>query len=393
MILLLALAHSVPAQIAANKCKFLGNVIGNSVPSSFDQYWNQVTPENGGKWGEAEPQRDAMDWTALDAAYNHAKDKGYPFKQHTFIWEQQKPGWLAALSPEEQLEEIGEWMQAFCDRFPDTDMIEVVNEPLNAPPTFSAALGGEGGMGFDWVIKAYELARNYCPDAKLLINEYNILAGYTSTESYLQLVGLLKDRNLIDAIGLQGHSLEETSASAIGARLDAMATAGLPLYITEFDVRGTSSEQLAIYKEQFPVLWSHEAVHGITLWGYVDGQMWRNEAHLLTSGGTERPALGWLKDYVKSTIGGTFCDLVTAVDEEDHGLKIYPNPSVDGAIRIERADGVGKVRIVDSLGRLVAETDGGGRAQVNLALDVVPGVYVLRVANPRQTVTRKVIVK
>jgi hypothetical protein len=33
------------AQIAAGKDKFVGNVIGQSIPSSFATDWNKVTPE------------------------------------------------------------------------------------------------------------------------------------------------------------------------------------------------------------------------------------------------------------------------------------------------------------------------------------------------------------
>lgn len=391
--LLVFLVPSVQAQIAANKCKFLGNIIGTSVPPSFDQYWNQVTPENAGKWGETEPQRDVMNWAPLDVAYNYALEKGFPFKHHTFIWEQQKPGWLEALSAEEQLAEIEEWMQAFCERYPEADMIEVVNEPINAPPTFAAALGGGGITGYDWVVKAFELARDYCPNAKLLINEYNILNGYTSTASYLAVINMLKGRGLIDGIGLQGHSLEETTAADIKSRLDAMAVADLPLYITEYDVRGTNNQQLSIYQQQFPVMWSHDAVQGITLWGYVQGQMWRDDAHLLTSGGSERPALVWLKEYVKSTIGGTFCDLVTSVEDNDYNLKVYPNPAVGGAIRVERPEGVGMVRVVDSMGRVVAAANGNGKEFVTLNLEVAPGLYIARITGLGRTLTRKIWVE
>ncbi|HEY8511810.1 MAG TPA: endo-1,4-beta-xylanase [Cyclobacteriaceae bacterium] len=391
--ILVLFTQAVSAQLAVNKCKFLGNVVGSSVPPSFDQYWNQITPENSGKWGEAEPQRDAMNWAPLDAAYNHAIAKGYPFKQHTFIWEQQKPGWLAGLSAAEQLEEIEEWMQEFCSRYPDTDMIEVVNEPVNAPPTFASALGGAGSTGYDWVIKAFELARNYCPDAKLLINEYNILNGYTSTQSYLQIINLLKDRDLIDGIGLQGHSIEETTASELKSRLDAMATAGLPLYITEYDVRGTNSKQLDIYRKQFPVMWAHPAVKGITLWGYIQGQMWRDEAHLLTSGGTERPALVWLKEFVGSTPDQPFCDLVTGVEREESVLKVYPNPVVDGTVRIERTEGIGTVKIIDPLGRVLVSTDARGETAITVNFTgAAPGLYIVSVTNFSQTVTRKFLI-
>src|SRR5690606_28307595 len=392
--ILLLLTYPVSAQLAVNKCKFLGNVVGNSVPASFDQYWNQITPENAGKWGEAEPQRDAMNWAPLDAAYNHALAKGYIFKQHTFIWEQQKPGWLAGLSAAEQLEEIEEWMEAFCSRYPATDMIEVVNEPLNAPPTFAPALGGAGSTGYDWVIKAFELARNYCPDAKLLINKYNILNGFTSTQSYLQVVNLLKDRGLIDGIGFQGHSIEETTASELKSRLDAMATAGLPLYITEYDVRGTDNKQLDIYRNQFPVMWAHPAVEGITLWGYIQGQMWRDEAHLLRAGGTERPALVWLKDFVENTPDEPYCDLVTGVEGEESGLRLYPNPAVDHLVRVERTDGIGTVKIIDTLGHVLTSVDARGETSITLDLDgVAPGLYVVTITHVGKTLTRKLWVE
>ena len=56
----LLLAQPASAQIAAGKTKFLGNVTGNSVPSNFGTYWNQVTPENASKWGSVEGTRDVM---------------------------------------------------------------------------------------------------------------------------------------------------------------------------------------------------------------------------------------------------------------------------------------------------------------------------------------------
>lgn len=44
-------------------------------------------------------------------------------------------------------------------------------------------------------------------------------------------------------------------------------------------------------------------MQGVILWGYVQGQMWRTDAHLIRTDGTERPALKWLRGYVKLTNG------------------------------------------------------------------------------------------
>ena len=88
------LGQPAAAQIAAGKAKFVGNVTGNSVPSNFGTYWNQVTPENGTKWGSVEGTRNVMNWAAVDAAYNWAQTNGYKFKFHNFVWGAQYPSWL-----------------------------------------------------------------------------------------------------------------------------------------------------------------------------------------------------------------------------------------------------------------------------------------------------------
>ncbi len=80
-------------------------------------------------------------------------------------------------------------------------MIDVVNEPLHAPPSYMNAIGGSGSTGWDWVIWAFEKARQYCPNAKLLINEYDVLSSTTNLANYISIINLLKARNLLDGIG------------------------------------------------------------------------------------------------------------------------------------------------------------------------------------------------
>src|SRR5690606_6018635 len=103
--------------------KFLGNVYQSSTPTNFSMYWNQVTPENAGKWGSVESSRDSMNWGGLDNAYNFAQSNGYPFKQHNFVWGSQQPGWLGGLSATEQRAEVEEWIAAYCERYPATNYI------------------------------------------------------------------------------------------------------------------------------------------------------------------------------------------------------------------------------------------------------------------------------
>ena len=386
--------------IAAGKPKFLGCIYSTSQELYFANYWNQVTPENGGKWGTAEPTRDKMVWTQTDAAHALARDNGFPFKWHVLVWGNQQPSWIENLPVAEQLAEIKEWFQAVADRYPDIDFIEVVNEPLHDPPNqagngggnYINALGGNGATGWDWVLEAFRLARQYFPDSKLMINDYNIINNNTSTTDYLKIIKLLQAEALIDQIGVQAHafSTRNTSESTIKGNLDRLAATGLPLYVTELDIDGSTDQvQLDEYQRIFPVLWEHPAVQGITLWGYRPG-MWRTPygAYLIENdGSTERPALIWLRGYVDGTTGET----LHPSDSADH-ISIYPNPLGAGPLMITGIDGIDRIELFDLAGRRLQyfRVDGD---RIALEPSLSPGLYLLKLSNGQQIYSKKLIVK
>jgi endo-1,4-beta-xylanase len=317
--------------IATGNAKYLGAAWSPGTASlNFANYWNQVTPENGGKWGTVEGTRDVMNWAQADEAYALAKSHGFTFKWHTLVWGSQQPGWIAALPAEEQLAEIDEWYAAIAARYPEIDQIDVVNEPLHAPPAYINALGGAGTTGWDWVIKSFEMARQYFPNAQLLINDYSITNDGNATTRYLQIIQLLKDRGLIDGIGDQVHAFSTTEAAPMPnhrANLDRLAATGLPIYGSEFDLDGVAfgvindDVQVANYKRVFPVFWEHPAVKGITIWGYVRGFHWRNAQGdwLLYPNGGERPALQWLIRYVQNVPATVTAGQVLTVSESAAG--------------------------------------------------------------------------
>jgi GH35 family endo-1,4-beta-xylanase len=304
--------------IATGKSKFLGSAYSSVQKVNFAAYFNQVTPENDGKWGAVEATRDVMNWAGMDSAYKLAKDKGFPFKMHTLIWGNQQPAWIENLSPAEQLEEIEEWFAAVASRYPAIEIVEVVNEPINDPPNSAGngggnyiyALGGYGLTGYDWIINAFKLARkHFGSGTRLWINEYNIVNSIPRTQQYLNIANLLKSENLIDGIGVQAHAFSTTATSAtITANLNTLATAGLPLYATELDIDGLDNQvQLDAYKRIFPLFWEHPAIKGVTLWGHRPGH-WRTAqgAYIVLENGIERPAMEWLKGYVAGTVLPTY---------------------------------------------------------------------------------------
>jgi autotransporter-associated beta strand protein len=283
--------------------KFVGNILHSTttVDPVFDTFWNQVTPENSGKWSSVEATRDVMNWTQLDFAYNYTRTRGIPFKLHTLVWGQQYPAWMDSLPANEQLAEVEEWIAALAARYPGTEYIDVVNEPLpgHAPAPFRNALGGAGATGWDWVSWTFQKAREYFPNAKLHINDYNVINSDSTTTQYLTIINLLKDRGLIDGIGEQAHFYESTSLTTLQNNLNRLAATGLPIFITELDINiANDTNQSNRYQQLFPLLWTHPSVRGITFWGYKQGQIWRTDGYLLRSDGSERPALTWMKNYI-----------------------------------------------------------------------------------------------
>ena len=317
-----AVAQEAPsAPLAEGLDKWLGSIYSGSQFRDHELYWNQVTPENAGKWGSVEPARDQMNWTAADDAYLHAREYDMAFRFHVLVWGSQQPGWIAGLPPAEQLEEIREWFDAVAKRYRNLDYVEVVNEPLHQPPdgrdgagNYIGALGGYGDTGWDWVITAFEMARRIFPaSTRLLINDYGILSDLNAAGRYREIIELLQERDLIDGIAVQGHAFNTRPGSFKGRQvLDFLAETGLPIQVAEMDVDGnpnsdpslsdeqSDQNQLADMQRIFPVLWEHEAVEGITFWGWRPG-LWRQsqEAYLVRSNGSERPAMEWLREYLE----------------------------------------------------------------------------------------------
>ena len=300
------------APLAEGQARFLGCAYSAEQAPGFASYWNKVTPENAGKWGSVEAVRDRMEWSALDEAYQFAQRHGIPFQMHVMVWGNQQPEWIKTLSPEEQREEIEEWFAAVAARYPKLDYVEVVNEPLHDPPgkdnegggNYLQALGGAGASGWEWVLESFRLARRHFPQSVLMINDYSITDNDKDTARYLAIIELLRSEGLVDAIGVQGHAFattDKTPMSVHRANLDRLASTRLPIHVTELDVDGPDdAAQLRDYQRIFPVFWEHPAVQGITLWGYRPG-LWRTKegANLVREDGSERPALQWLRSYMR----------------------------------------------------------------------------------------------
>lgn len=296
--------------------KFLGNIIGGTTGDKgivedtiFAQYWNQITPGNVGKHGQVEHERDQYKWHGLDYVQMLAQKHDLVFKHHAFVFDHGnyalKP-WLKELSADEIREEVEEWIVDYFQRYPDTEIVDVVNEALQSVVDERVRMALGGDEEDQWIRWVFEKARKHAPkDCLLLINEYSVLNDSARVIRYKELVqNLMKDGNL-DAIGLQGHALEKIDAQVLKQRMDALASTGLPIHITEYDIdEADDATQKIIMAAQFPVFWEHPAVAGVTFWGYKEGETWIPSSCLILKDGTERPAMQWLRGYLKENPDG-----------------------------------------------------------------------------------------
>ena len=301
-------ATTVHAQLIDNPNKFLGNITTRYQMDTdgflYRNLWNQVTPETETKWASIEGNRGSFNFGGADNAYNYAKKWNLGFKFHCLIWGAQYPSWLDNLSTDQQYVEIVKWFDAVKAHYPDLKMIDVVNEavPGHQPARYKDALGGDGQTGYDWIIKAFEMAHERWPDAILIYNDYNTFQ-WQRTE-FINLVKTLINAGApIDAYGCQSHDLTDMSVSSFKSAMNEIQNAlKIPMYSTEYDI-GTSDDalQLQRYKEQIPVMWEASYCAGITLWGFIYGATWTTDGNSgIIRNGQDRPAMTWLREYMKS---------------------------------------------------------------------------------------------
>ena len=310
-LLCVALATTVSAQLSTNPDKFLGNITtqgnvdaGGGIPV-FSKLWNQITCENESKWASVEGTRNSYNW-GCDRAFNYAKQHHFTYKFHALVWGAQYPSWIENLSYEERQAAIVKWFDAVKKKYNHLPMIDVVNEAIEGHQAgthfMKEALGGGGKTGYDWLIKAFEMAYERFPNSILIYNDFNTFQW--NTDQFIDLVRSLRDAGApIDAYGCQSHDLTDCSFNNFTTAEKKIQDAlKMPMYSTEYDI-GTEDDKLQEqrYKEQIPYMWEKDYCAGITLWGYVYGKTWTTNGNSgIYKNGKERPAMTWLKEYMAS---------------------------------------------------------------------------------------------
>ncbi len=171
----------------------------------------------------------ALNFDSCKESLDFCRDNGIQMRGHTLVWHNQTPEWFFKKNYDEKEEYVSKNVMAkrmenyikgvleYCqNNYPGVVYCwDVVNECVddamgdssvnwNCRKTFN---DGDNfwyaAMGTDYVEKAFEYARKYADkDVKLIYNDYNVFVP-SKMDAIYNLVKSLKDKNLIDGIGLQ----------------------------------------------------------------------------------------------------------------------------------------------------------------------------------------------
>jgi GH35 family endo-1,4-beta-xylanase len=247
----------------------------------FKTHFNWAVFENESKWYFNERVQGRDNYRDADAMLAWCETHDIPVRGHCIFWEPEKwqPRWLRNLSGDALHQAVEHRLTSavthFRGRFVHWD---VDNEMLHG--TFFK--DGLGESIWPWMFKrAHELD----PEAKLFVNEFNILSvdqafDRVQTDEYVASIRRLIEQGApIHGIGIQGHLWHEdvlANPGVLKERLDKVATLGLPIWISEFDVADDDATSCADKLELvYRTIYSHPAVKGIMMWVFWAGNSWR----------------------------------------------------------------------------------------------------------------------
>jgi endo-1,4-beta-xylanase len=282
------------------------------------KHFNSITPENILKWEEVHPQPNKYNFEPVDRYVAFGQKNKMFVTGHTLVWFFQTPDWVfeddkgKPLSREALLEQMEEHIFTLMGRYKGRiHGWDVVNE----------AIAEDGGfrkckwldiIGEDYILKAFEYARQADPSTQLYYNEYD-LEKEAKREGTIRLIRDLQSKGVrIDGLGIQGHYfLDYPRIEDLEKTIVAISKLGVKLMVTELDVGvlpfypvdaklvplssfdaetqkkhnpypnglpDSAQKDLANrYAELFSLFHKYrDTVSRVTFWGIHDGQSWRS---------------------------------------------------------------------------------------------------------------------
>lgn len=253
----------------------------------FLQNFNSAVTENAVKWLSMEREKGKINYATVDGILAWTDKNNIPLRGHNLFWGIPKfvQPWLKEMNDDKLRQTLQTRAETITKRYKGRFAEYDLNNEMVHGNFYEERLGpGITKQMAQW-------AHNGDPEAKLYLNDYDILTGNKLPEYMAQIRSLLKQGVPIAGIGVQGHLHAETfDRKELKRALDSLAVFNLPIRITEFNVPGQRSkyhteriltmtpEQEAIKAKElvdyYKICFAHPAVEGILMWGFWEGANW-----------------------------------------------------------------------------------------------------------------------
>jgi len=269
----------------------------------FLKNFNSAVTENAVKWGSMEPQMGQVNYAAVDGILNWAEKNNIPLRAHNLFWGIPKfvQPWVKELNDDELRQTLQKRAETITSRYKGRFAEYDLNNEMVHGNYYEDRLGPEiTKLMAQW-------AHNGDPDAKLFLNDYDILTGKKLPEYMAQIRTLLKQGVPFAGIGVQGHLHSDTfDRNELRKALDSLAIFNLPIRITEFNMPGqrskyltekiltmTPEEEALKAKElvdYYKICFAHPSVEGMIMWGFWAGANWIPASSLYNRDWSPTPA-------------------------------------------------------------------------------------------------------
>ncbi|WP_026528785.1 endo-1,4-beta-xylanase [Butyrivibrio sp. VCD2006] len=262
---------NIPEYMELSKQQFNSCTMTNLMKSCYilDQWGSQGNLKNGNE----EP---ALNFASIDPTLKWCQENGMKMRGHTLVWHTQAPEWFFR----EGYTEDGEYvdkdtmlmrMESYIrqllthvqEEYPGViycwDVVNEAVDPESADPESPFQCRTKlmqdpnpwyETIGQDYVEMAFTYARKYADsDVKLFYNDYNTYQA-PKTDGIYTLCESLKEKGLIDGIGMQGYwGIDYPPMSDIENAIKRFSELGLEIQITELSV-GVDKENEVMFKKQ-----------------------------------------------------------------------------------------------------------------------------------------------
>lgn len=293
------------------------------------KHFNSIVAEDCMKSMYVQPKEGEFYFGDADKFVEFGEQNNMFIVGHTLVWHSQAPDWFFTdekgndVSREVLIERMKDHITTIVSRYKGRIKgWDVVNEAILEDGSFRESKFYKI-IGEDFISLAFQFANEADPQAEFYYNDYNEWHK-GKYESTIRLVNSLRQKGVrIDAVGFQAHiGLDYPSLEEYKTTLDAYATAGIKVMITEFDISALPSPRKNVganiadteeYRSEMnpyinglpdstTIIWNKRVtdffglflansqnIKRITMWGVTDGDSWKNNFPM--HGRTDYPLL------------------------------------------------------------------------------------------------------